>query len=268
MPADHRNHWNALFVSGVLLLGGCKTELYSAVPEQDANEMIALLTQRQIGADKVMAKDGSDSVLVDKSRFADAVTILHDAGFPRKTFENMGDIFKSGGLVASPMQERARFLYALGQELSGTISQIDGVLSARVAVVLPENDILDRSPTPSAASVFVRYDSASNVDHLVPQIKMLVANSVQGLTYDKVSVVLVPALRPVLPPIRSASYDTVLDSLLAAFLGAACVAGIGAAGFLLRERLRSLVQRSRHLVGRRWRDTEPVAIEVLAGPSQ
>ncbi len=256
-----------MLLGSALLLGGCQTELYSALPEQDANEMIALLMQRNIAADKIMAKDGTDTIMVDKSHFAEAVTTLHDAGFPRKTFESMGDVFKSGGLVASPMQERARFLYALGQELSGTISQIDGVLSARVAVVLPENDILDRNPTPSAASVFVRYDSASNVDHLVPQIKMLVTNSVQGLTYDKVSVVLVPALRPALPPVRAASYGSLLGIVMAALFGAAGVAGLGTAGFVFRERLRPLIEMSRRMVRREPNMADAAPVEVLAGPA-
>lgn len=252
-------------LGAALLLAGCQTELYSALPEQDANEMMALLMQRDIATDKVAAKDGTDTIMVDKSHFADAVTVLHNAGFPRKTFESMGEVFKSGGLVASPMQERARFLYALGQELSGTISQIDGVLSARVAVVLPENDILDRSPTPSAASVFVRYDPASNVDHLVPQIKMLVANSVQGLTYDKISVVLVPALRPALPPIRAASYGSLLEIATAILFGAMSAAGLAAAGFVFRERLRPMLDRARRLVRREPDVSRAASVEVLTG---
>lgn len=231
----------ALVLGALLLLGGCKTELYAALPEQEANEMIAVLLQRGIAAEKVVAKDGSDSIMVDKSRFADAVATLRDSGFPHRNFETMGDVFKSGGLVASPMQERARFLYALGQELSATISQIDGVLSARVAVVLPEDDILDRSPTPSSASVFVRYDAASGVGKLVPQIKMLVADSVQGLSYDKVSVVLVPATRPVLPVLRPAPVG-VGEDLLAALAGALVVAVAGAAMVVFRRPLSSLLR--------------------------
>ena len=250
----------------VLLLAGCKTELYASLPEQDANEMIALLMQRNIVADKIMAKDGTDTIMVEKGRFADAVDTLHGAGFPRKTFESMGDVFKSGGLVASPMQERARFLYALGQELSGTISQIDGVLSARVAVVLPENDILDRSPTPSSASVFVRYDSASNVDRLVPQIKMLVADSVQGLSYDKVSVVLVPALRPVLPALPLAPQGSLMDDLVGVLGGMVLAAGLGVAGFVFRGRLQPLVRAydraSRHATA------SARAVESLTGPGR
>lgn len=247
----------AMVVSGLLLLAGCKTELYSALPEQEANEMIALLMQRNIAAEKMVAKDGTDTVMVDKARFADAVTTLRDAGFPRKRFESMGDVFKAGGLVASPMQERARFLYALGQELSGTISQIDGVLSARVSVVLPEDDILDRSPTPSSASVFVRFDASSNVDKLVPQIKMLVADSVQGLSYDRVSVVLVPAVRPVLPPLQPVG-SGIGAQVLAALAGAVGVAALGFCAFLFRQRLQPLLQRAQRRLGRP--DGDPLVV--------
>ncbi len=268
MPKQPAMYGKMTAFGALLLLAGCQTELYSALPEQDANEMVALLMQRNIAADKVAAKDGTDTIMVDKSRFADAVTLLHDAGFPRKTFESMGDVFKSGGLVASPMQERARFLYALGQELSGTISEIDGVLSARVAVVLPENDILDRSPTPSAASVFVRFDSASNVDHLVPQIKMLVTNSVQGLTYDKVSVVLVPVLRPVLAPLRTAPFGGLLELAAAMMFGTLGAAGLGAIGFVFRDRLRPRLEGWRRLARREPELSGAAPLDALAGPAR
>jgi len=45
---------------------------------------------------------------------------------------------------------------------------------------------------PSSASVFIRHRANMRMDNLVPQIKMLVANGVAGLSYDKVSVILVP----------------------------------------------------------------------------
>ncbi len=104
----------------------------------------------------------------------------------------MGQVFKKDGLVSSPMQERAQMIFALSQELSRTVSEIDGVMSARVHLVLPENDPLRQQLVPSSASVFIRHRSDMSVGNLVPQVKMLVANGVAGLSYDKVSVVLVP----------------------------------------------------------------------------
>jgi type III secretion protein J len=84
-------------------------------------------------------------------------------------------------------------IYALSEELSHTISDIDGVLAARVQIVIPDNDPLRRDAVPASASVFVKYKQGSHVNELVPQIKMLVSGGVSGLSYDKVDVVLVPA---------------------------------------------------------------------------
>jgi len=179
----------------VLALAGCKTELYTGLDEREANEMMALLMKNGIDASRVRAKDGSSSLQVGESRLADAVDLLKASGYPRERFANMGDVFKTSGLIASPTEERARFIYALSQELSRTINDIDGVLTARIHVVLPKNDLLRQDVTPSSASVFIRHDARAPLKQLLPQIKMLVANSIEGLAYEKVSVVFVPVDR-------------------------------------------------------------------------
>lgn len=178
-----------------LALGGCKTDLYTKLSEREANEMVALLVKHGIPASRNAAKDGTSNVQVEEKRFADAIELLKASGFPRQSFTNMGEVFKSSGLIASPTEERARFVYALSEELSRTISDIDGVLSARIHVVLPKNDLLRQDTTPSSASVFIRHDQGAPLKTLLPQIKMLVANSIEGLSYEKVSVVLVPVDR-------------------------------------------------------------------------
>jgi type III secretion protein J len=182
----------ALVLLAALLLSACEAELYNNLDQRQANEMVATLQQRGIPAQRVAVKGGQYTVVVDKGRFAESITILKDAGLPRQEFQTMGQVFKKDGLVSSPTQERAQMIFALSQELSGTVSEIDGVLSARVHLVLPENDPLRQQLVPSSASVFIRHRSNAPVGNLVPQVKMLVANGVAGLSYDKVSVVLVP----------------------------------------------------------------------------
>jgi type III secretion protein J len=182
----------ALVLLVALLLSACEAELYNNLDQRQANEMIATLQQRGIAAQRVPVKGGQYTVVVDKGRFAESISILKEAGLPNQEFQNMGQIFKKDGLVSSPMQERAQMIFALSQELSRTVSEIDGVLSARVHLVLPENDPLRQQLVPSSASVFIRHRSDMPVGNLVPQVKMLVANGVAGLSYDKVSVVLVP----------------------------------------------------------------------------
>jgi type III secretion protein J len=183
--------WGLLLLAA-LLLSACEAELYNNLDQRQANEMVATLQQRGIPAQRMAVKGGQYTVVVDKARFADAINILKEAGLPKQEFQSMGQVFKKDGLVSSPTQERAQMIFALSQELSRTVSEIDGVLSARVHLVLPENDPLRQQLVPSSASVFIRHRSSTPVGNLVPQVKMLVANGVAGLSYDKVSVVLVP----------------------------------------------------------------------------
>jgi type III secretion protein J len=182
----------AAVLVGCLLLSACKVELYSKLEERDANEMVALLLQHGIPASRTVANDNTFAVTIDEASFADAVEILKENGYPRQNFASMNDIFPGDKLILSPVEEHARLIYGLSQELSRTISQIDGVVSARVHLVLPVSDPLRQTSSPSSASVFIRYLAGAPLDKLVPQIKMLVADSTEGLRYDNVSVVLVP----------------------------------------------------------------------------
>jgi type III secretion protein J len=181
----------AIIVCG-LSLSACSVELFSNLDQKQANDIVATLFRHGIPVQRAIGKNGRYTVQVDQSRFSEAVTILNDNGLPKQDFATMGDIFKNEGIVASPVQERAQMIHALSQELARTVSDIDGVLSARVHLVLPENDPLRQQLIPSSASVFIRHAASAPLNELVPQVKMLVANGVAGLTYDKVSVVLVP----------------------------------------------------------------------------
>ena len=181
-----------LVVIAAVSVASCKSDLYTNLDQRRANEIVATLRQNGIPADRSSGKGDRISVSVEESHFAEAVAVLNDNGLPKQEFVTLGEVFKRDGLVSSPVQERAQMIFALSQELSRTVSEIDGVLSARVHLVLPENDPLRQQLVPSSASVFIRHHASMPMNDLVPQVKMLVANGVAGLSYDKVSVVLVP----------------------------------------------------------------------------
>jgi type III secretion protein J len=191
-----------LIVLLACLVQGCKTQLYTNLSEREANSMLSALLHKGIAAERVVQKDGRLTVNVDEDRFAEAISVLEQAGLPEQTFATMGDIFKSNGLVSSPTQERAQLIYALSEELAHTVSEVDGVLSARVHVVLPDNDLLKRTIAPSSASVFIRYEEGLDINTLIPQIKTLVAKGISGLSYDGVSVI------PIKAAARQQSTDT------------------------------------------------------------
>ncbi|WP_348632949.1 type III secretion inner membrane ring lipoprotein SctJ [Mesorhizobium sp. M00.F.Ca.ET.216.01.1.1] len=182
----------ALVVVGMLVLQACSVELYSNLNQRQANEIVATLMRHGIPAQREAGKDGKMTVSVQKDRFAEAMAILDESGLPKQEFQTLGEVFKRDGLVSSPVEERATMIYGLSQELSQTISEIDGVLSARVHLVLPENDPLRQRLVPSSASVFIRHRASVPMNELIPQVKMLVAKGIAGLTYDNVSVTLIP----------------------------------------------------------------------------
>lgn len=189
-----RRPWRrSLLMLGLALsLAGCKVELYNKLSERSANDIVSVLLENGIEASRQEAKDGTLTVMVEEGQFSRAVKLLKAHGLPNENFETIGEIFSGEGLISSPFEERARLIYALSQELSRTISDIDGVLSARIHVVLPDNDPLSSSDAPSSASVFIRHQREAAIGDLTPQIKMFVANSIEGLVYKNVSVVLVP----------------------------------------------------------------------------
>lgn len=190
-------------------LAACKVELHSGLDERDANEILALLMKNGIAASRSFAKDKTLTVLVEEGRFAEAVDILQAHSLPREKFNDLCSVFSGEGMISSPVEDRARLICALSQELSRTISEIDGVMSARVHVVLPENDLGRKNAKPSSASVFIRHHEDAPIDKLSPQIKLLVANGIEGLVYDKVSVAMVPVISPVQIATSSNDYTAV-----------------------------------------------------------
>ncbi|MBR3220940.1 MAG: type III secretion inner membrane ring lipoprotein SctJ [Kiritimatiellae bacterium] len=177
-------------LSAVLLLAGCdkETTLHSGLEERQANLVMAVLIDAGISCHKSPGEEGTWNVMVSEPRFADAVNLLERKGLPRRPHMGIGEVFKKTGMISSPSEERIRFMDALAQDLARTISMIDGVIDARVHVVLPENDPFARNALPSSAAVAIRSRWDADVTDIVPSVKGLVKNAIEGLHYEKIMV--------------------------------------------------------------------------------
>ena len=204
-----------------LLLSACgEQELYTGLTQRQANEMTAVLRNAGIDAQKVARDAERYAVQAPRDNFSQAIEVLRANGYPRDGYDTLGQVFKKEGFVSSPLEERARFTHALSQEISNTISSIDGVVIARVHLAVPERDPLSDKPRLSSASVFIKHRPGVDLSGRVGQVKALVVNAIEGLPYDNVTVALFAAeplpSRSVLPAAPLAGLDTLLWSLLAA----------------------------------------------------
>ena len=159
--------------------------LYGKLSDTEASKVIAALDEA-----KVPYKTGSSgSIMVPADKVYQMRMQLAGKGIP--SGDGVGfEIFDKPNFGISDFIQRANYLRAVQGELSRTISQINEVESARVMIVMPENRLLldkDKHPT---ASVFVRVRGNTQLQpSSINSIRFLVANSVEGLNPNSVTVV-------------------------------------------------------------------------------
>jgi type III secretion protein J len=177
-----------------LALSACsEQELYGQLNERQANEMVAVLRSAGLDAQKQAKENGQFALLVQQDDFSQAVELLRANGYPKDGHDTLGQVFKKEGFVSTPLEEHARLTHALSEEISNTIGNIDGVIMARVHLSIPDKDPLAEKAPPSAASVFIKYRSGVDLSPHLGQIKALVVNAIQGMSYDNVTVAMFPS---------------------------------------------------------------------------
>lgn len=187
----------AAVLASTFALAGCErnVELLSRLGETDANAGLKVLRQHGIAAAKTYRKDGI-VLEVSSADTVAALSALNAYGLPRGSSTSMGDVFKREGMVSTPLEERARYVHALSKELESIIEEIDGVVVARVLVVLPERGMPGSPAQMPSASVFVKHRDEFEPELIRPQIARMVGAAVPGLAdgwREHVTVVFVQA---------------------------------------------------------------------------
>jgi type III secretion protein J len=176
-----------------LVLLGCRTQVQHGLDERQANEIQAALTGRGLPARKVLeqAKKPSWAIEVESEAASEATRVLSELGLPRPRLEGITEVFGKGSLVPSATEERALLIQALSGELARTLEAVDGVLSARVHVVLPGAHRPGQPPTPAKASAYLRLRAGASARLGLEReaLRALVAGAVEGLSPEAVTLV-------------------------------------------------------------------------------
>lgn len=186
------------------LLTSCESRriIVNALDEREANEILVFLSAKNIDATKVqnLAAGGTGAtklvlwdISVSNEQALEAMSLLNQAGLPRRRSQNLLNIFTGAGLVPSEMEQKIRYQAGLAEQIASTIRKMDGILDTEVQISFPEEEPLNPTAQkqPITASVFVKHNGILEDpnSHLVTKIKRLVAAGVPGLNYDSVTVV-------------------------------------------------------------------------------
>ncbi|MDX1952345.1 MAG: flagellar basal-body MS-ring/collar protein FliF [Verrucomicrobiota bacterium] len=160
--------------------------LYGKLDGAEAAKVISALDDAKVPY-KISQHGGTILVPAEKVHFMRMQ--LAAKGIPRG--EGIGfEIFDKPNFGISDFVQRANYLRAVQGELARTISQVDSIENARVMIVMPENRLLVDNQKKPTASVFVRVrGNAPLQPQTVAAIRFLVANSVEGLQSNHVTVV-------------------------------------------------------------------------------
>jgi type III secretion protein J len=191
----------ALAALGLLAAGGaaCMVPVQHGLDESAANEVVTALERAGIGAEKGKEEGGADGAFIVRVSRGDApraLELLRTVGLPRGRRSGLGEMYAQPSLVPTATEERARFVEALSSEVERTLETIEGVVSARVHVVLAETDplALDGKPrVPAQAAVLLKARTAGARPLKEADVQKLVAGSVPGLEPGRVAVVVTPA---------------------------------------------------------------------------
>src|ERR1039458_5045750 len=160
--------------------------LYGKLDEGEAAKVIAALDEAKVPYE---ISRGGGAIMVPADKVYQVRMQMAGKGIPRG--EGVGfEIFDKANFGISDFVQRANYTRAVQGELARTISQLDQVESARVMIVMPENRLLTDAQRKPTASVFVRIRGSAQLPaSSVNSIRFLVANSVEGLQVNNVSVV-------------------------------------------------------------------------------
>jgi type III secretion protein J len=184
-----------------IVTAGCGAHV--VVADLDAREAQRCgIVLRANGVDAVVERDetageGRHRIAVhgDGADYRTALQLLEEHDLPRRRVAGLDA--ETASLIPSPVEERARYIRGLSEEIEAMLESVDGVVAAEVLVSLPERRPLAKpSDDPSSASTVIAYAGETS-PVTADEIRAVVVRGVgAALESDRVTVILKPVVRP------------------------------------------------------------------------
>lgn len=159
--------------------------LFSNLSSSDA----AAITQK-LATNKIPYEltEGGEQIMVPQGDVYQQRLDMAAAGLPSSGDQGYS-LLDTAGVTTSEFQQQVEYQQAVSDELEQTIESINGVSSAQVNVVIPQESLFSSTSDQPSASVLVSLEPGTSLTaEQVQAIVHLVASSVEGLSPDNVTV--------------------------------------------------------------------------------
>ena len=162
------------------------TTLYAGMPEAEKARVVEALTNSGM---QVQLDPTTGEILVPTSDYHTARMQLAAQGLPASVPEGYDSISEIP-MGSSRTVENVRLKQSQEIELARSISEIEGLVAARVHLAIPEKSVFARASVPPSASVFVQMEDGRSLSRQqISAIVHLVSSSVPSLPKGEVTVV-------------------------------------------------------------------------------
>ena len=163
-----------------------RTTLYASLPEAEKARVIDAL--KNAGVDVTLDPTTGDVIVPVRDYHSSRMTLAAQ-GLPASIpdgYEALADI----PMGSSRSVEQVRLKQTQEIELARSISEIEGLVTARVHLAIPEKSVFARASTPPTASVFVQMENGRSLSRQqVDAVVHLVSSSVPFMAKNDVTVV-------------------------------------------------------------------------------
>lgn len=160
--------------------------LYSGLAVEDAGQIVNRLKENNV---EYRLGDNGTTILVRSAKAAEVRLSLAGAGLPKSGRIGF-ELFDKTNFGVSDFTEQVNYRRALEGELERSIGSIQEVEQSRVHLTFAKESVFTESRQPAKASVLVKLKNGAELSKKnVLAIEHLVANAVQGLTAENVSIV-------------------------------------------------------------------------------
>jgi len=193
---DLNHKLTIIFLGTFLVIGVLSIVYYSSKPAlgplyYGMDSESAAAVKEHLDDEKIPydIKDGGKSIYIPKNEIYSVRLALAGKGLPKKGGVGY-EIFDKTNLGMTEFVQKINYYRAIQGELARTISSVDGVVAARVHIVIPEESIFKEDQKDPSASIALQLNTQGILDSSqITGIRQLVASSVEGLKATNISII-------------------------------------------------------------------------------